>query len=66
MCNVAVTLELMMSELKGMTHSHFKSLLVESSVNKSALMKICSMDYRSQETVCKKIKGGFKENYMIK
>lgn len=65
MCNV-VTLELMMSELKGMTHSHFKSLLDESRVNKSALMKICFMYYRSQEAVCKKIKGGLKENYMIK
>lgn len=47
----------MMCELKEMTHSHFKSPLDESRINKSALLQVCPMEYRSQDMLYEEVKG---------
>ena len=64
MCHT-VTLELLIGEIKEMTHSHFKSFLDELSLNRYALLRVYPMEYRSQEIVCEKNKGVGLENYMI-
>ena len=56
MCHI-VTLELLIGEIKEMTHSHFKSFMGESSLNRYALLRVYPMEYRSQEIVCEKTKG---------
>ena len=56
MCHI-VTVELSMGEIKEMTHSHFKFLLDESSLNRHALLRVYPMEYRYQEIVCEKTMG---------